>query len=222
MARRIVELSDIYPYHLCARSNNKDWFELPLNFVFNIYCTILKKTIKAYGIQCHSFVLMANHFHMLASTPKGNMSAAMRYFMTESSRALARGSGRINHVYGARYHWTIIRSPEHYAHAYKYIFRNPIEAGIASKAEDYQWSTLNNFHPKFLHLTSPNQNGFDEYLPTDRQVLLRWLNQSEGSDYTDQVKKALRRHEFSFSQNKNTGKRESHLNKLHPKNTPGT
>lgn len=218
MARKIVELSNIFPYHLCARSNNKDWFDLPMNQVFEIYVDVLERTINLYKIKCHSFVLMSNHFHMLASTPDENLSSAMRYFMSESSRAIARASRRINHVYGSRYHWTIIRSSEHYAHAFKYIYRNPVEAKISFKVEEYQWSSFYNFNSKLKSLINNNENGYDEYLPNDLNEMIDWLNHNDDPEYINNIKKALRKHEFSFSQNNQTGKCPNYLDKLNPLN----
>ena len=222
MPRKKVELSDTFPYHVCARSNNKEWFELPLARVFGIYANVIEKTIDKYCIELHSFVLMANHFHMLVSTPMGNLSRAMRYFMTESSRAIARCSDRINRIYGSRYHWTIIRDSQHFAHAFRYVYKNPVTAGIVDRAEQYDWSTLNQGHCKFQKMITSVRNGLDEYIPNERNDLLIWLNKADNDEYIEMVKKALKKHEFRFGLDPNTGKRPLYFDKLHPKNTPGT
>lgn len=222
MPRKLVELSDYYPYHIVARCNNKDWYCLPLETVFAIYIDVLKRTIKNYEIQLHAFVLMSNHFHMINSTPKANLSSAMRYFMTESSRSIARQANRINRIYGKRYHWTIIKSPEHYAHTFKYIYQNPIRAQICQKVEQYKWSALNTQNQIMNTLITDVNNEFSAFIPISINQKIQWLNECEGAFYIESVRKALRHHEFKFSCDKSNGKRLRFDDALHTKNTPGT
>ncbi len=222
MPRRIVELSDHFPYHICARTNNRDWFEIPLSTVFCICANVLRKTVQRYEIEVHLFLLMSNHYHMLVSTPQSNISKSMRYFMTETSRSVARSSNRINRIFGARYHWTIIRSSEHFAFAYKYICRNPVRANITERVESYNWSLLNSNHEQFRSIIKNNRQGFGEYIPGNYYEQVRWLNHEDGKEHELSVRKALKKHEFRFVQNQNTGKIPSYVDSLPPKNTPGT
>jgi len=177
---------------------NKEWFALPLEYVYGLYANVLETTIKKYQIQCQGFVLMSNHFHMLVSTPKANLSQAMRYFMTESSRGIAKACKRINGIYGSRYHWTRIRESQHYAHAYLYLYRNPVKAKIVEKVEAYRFHTLHPWHRKFRSLILADSHGFDEHIPKIREEQLDWLNQEEDEAYSDHVRRALRKTEFSF------------------------
>lgn len=202
MPRKLVETSDFYPYHIFARSNNKDWFALNLDTVFSIYCEVLNKTIKNYNFEVHSFVLMSNHFHMMMSTPDANVSEGMRYFMTETSRKIARESKRINRIYGARYGSCIIKSSEHYYYAYKYVYRNPVEAKLCMKVENYKWSTI---HSRQINL-SKNKNGFDEYIAVDKDTYLYWLNEKFEESLSRGVKRALSKKEFKFTKDQKTGK----------------
>lgn len=217
MPRHPTILSDIFPYHICARSNNRDWFELPLRYVFGIYTNVLDKTIARYELQCHAFVLMSNHFHMIASTPRSNLDSCMRFFMTESSRAIARSSNRINHVYGSRYRKTVITSAEHYAHALLYVYRNPLKAKMVELAQDHPYSTINPFYRKMNRLIVPKHGGFEELIPTDEREKLEWINQVEDLAYSTQVRRALHKNTFAFGQDRTTGKRPAFLDKLHPK-----
>ncbi|MEZ4703954.1 MAG: transposase [Bdellovibrionota bacterium] len=217
MARKRVELSDIHPYHVCARSNNRTWFDIPLSQVFGIYANVMEKAIEKYEIECHGFVLMANHFHMLISTPKSNLSQAMRYFMTETSRAIARSSHRINRIYGQRYHWTIIKTAEHYAHVFYYIYRNPIRHRAVSRLNMYRWSTLHPHHRKFNTLIVPKNEEYDVYIPQDRKTLIQWLESIHDEKYENAIATSLTRHEFTFPQDRISGKRISYVDKLHPR-----
>ena len=202
MPRKPVETSSIFPYHIFARSNNKDWFSLDLEIIFFIYAEVLDKTTKRYGFLIHSFVLMSNHFHMMISTPEANISKGMRYFMTETSRKIARESKRINRIYGARYGSCIIKSSEHYAHAYKYVYRNPVEAKICSKAEEYPWSSLST---DTIPICS-GINGFETHLPSNINDLISWVNQIEEKLFTEAIRLALYKRVFKITRNRKNSK----------------
>ncbi len=221
MPRKPLERSDLYPYHICARSNNRDWFHAPAVKIYDLFADSFEKIILRYGLQFHAFVLMANHFHLLATSPFSNIDQGMRYLQTETSRGIARLTGRINKIYGSRYHWTIIKDPKHYAHALKYIYLNPVKPGIVIQAEQYEWSTLNPQHEKFQKIITKNTNGFEEHIPNERQALLDWINQAQDEQYTVAVNKALRRHDFKFPRGK-SGFQENYDYALLRKNTTGT
>src|SRR5687767_14154985 len=103
MARKCVILQNEHPYHVRARSNNREWFYLPLEHCWSIYSRYIKETSQKYGFATHNFVLMKNHFHWNVSTPSCNLSEGMQYFMSRTSIAIARSAGRINRIYGSRY-----------------------------------------------------------------------------------------------------------------------
>ena len=123
------------PYHIAARSNNRDWFALPLEDVWFIMSRFLYLLHHAYGVEIYAFVLMDNHFHLLARFPLGNLVQAMQYFMRETSRCIAHESRRINHVYGGRYFRCEIGNFHYFTHTYKYIYRNPVEAKLCALVE---------------------------------------------------------------------------------------
>ena len=200
MGRKLLERSNIFPYHVYARSNNKDWFSAPLSNIYDIFISEFETIAMRYRFQIHAFVLMSNHFHLVLSTPFANLDSGMQHLMTQSSKGIARSCNRINKIYGARYRWTIIREPMHYAYAMKYVYRNPVQSNIVEKAEDYLWSTLNKKHHKFPGL-APNTNGFNEFIPQDRQGLLYWINNDFDKEQEEAIRKALNKAEFKFSRN---------------------
>jgi len=194
-AKFIVDPSS--PYHLAARSNNRDWFSVPLDRVWTIYSDYLWFIRFAYRIRVHAFVLMNNHFHLIASFPEGNLSDSMNYFMRETSRVIAFESRRINHVYGARIFRSRLSSFHYFQHAYKYVYRNPVEAGLCERVEDYRFSTLNGLLG-LSHLLIPIEG--DALLFDSHQfgVHLEWLNTSPSAESRDDVRKALMKPSFTL------------------------
>ncbi|AHZ84450.1 hypothetical protein EP01_05810 [Bdellovibrio bacteriovorus] len=149
----------------------------------------------AYGIEILSFVLMDNHFHMIVRDPQQNLGEAMNYFMKETSRHMSTKAGIINQIYGSRYHKTLISNPLHYLHAYKYVYRNPVEAGLCSKVQDYPHSTLS-ISLGMHRLNFPIYP--DNTLFESPDSILSWLNAAPDPRDKEIVQKALRKSEFKI------------------------
>ncbi|OQW54629.1 MAG: hypothetical protein A4S09_05590 [Proteobacteria bacterium SG_bin7] len=149
----------------------------------------------AYKVKIHAFVLMSNHFHLLISTPEGNLSNAMLWFMRESSRTIIKNSGRINQTYGSRYKGTLITSSQYYLNVYKYVYRNPVTAGICDRVEEYQYSTLSGLIglcPLLIPVTE------DTLLFDDVIKQLNWLNSQPKDGQLEETKRGLRKGVFSL------------------------
>ena len=138
MPRRTLILNSECPYHVTNRSNNKEWFYIPLNEVWMIF-TRSAESFQYYvcSDQIHSFVLMSNSFHLLISTPHSNLDLFMRHCQTEISRKIQKRASRINHVFGSRYKWSLLWNPAAFAYAYKYVTQNAVKAGLIKKVEYY-------------------------------------------------------------------------------------
>lgn len=187
-------------YHLYSRCNNKDWFSLPMDQVYGIISGHLNLVSGRYGVLVHALVLMANHFHLLVSTPKMNLDDFMRDLVSKTSRSIGRASRRINHVFGGRYRWTILYDAYAVAYVYKYIIRNPVRADISRRAEDYPYSSLTNLinGDNHLSIVEPYSNLWS-LVPPPLDERLVWLNEPTPKEAEKLIENALRRFEFSFS-----------------------
>ncbi len=123
----------------------------------------------------------------------------MNYFLREVSKEIGRVSGRINRIFGARYHWSLITYGIYYSHAYKYVFRNPVEAGLSSRVEEYPFSTVRN-ELQFAATEMPTQPqaDFETFLPQSLEKRLAWLNHPYRNVQTLLIERGLRRSEFQF------------------------
>lgn len=200
-------LQSEFPYSICAKCINSEWFKIPIPEVWDIMCHQLYFMHHGFETRIHGFVLMSNHFHLLVSTPQANISQAMAYFMRESSRAITRTAGRINQTYGGRYFRCIVSSHHYFLNAYKYFYRNPVEAGLSQKVEDYPFSTLHGLIGKSkLHIPIAE----DLTYFSDPQGTLNWLNTPVPKEDWESVRKALRNREFHLAKDPFTRK-PSHL-----------
>ncbi len=201
MPRKPLLITDSHPYHVTNRSNNKEWFYIPIEESWEVFTDVLSRCCEMYQAEIHTFVLMSNHYHLILSTPKRNLSKIIRYFQTEVCREIQRRSGRINHVFGGRYKWSALTSASAIAYGYKYVLRNPVVAGVCGKVEDYPFSTLWNKNKySFGHI--PLVEGITlhwKLLPKSESERLNWLNRPTPKECEQILSKALRRFEFGFS-----------------------
>lgn len=195
MPRKKIYRTDEYPYHVSARCNNREWFAIPMPVVWNVFSDYLYFINHAYKIEIQSFVLMSNHFHMLVQTPEANLDQAMNYFLREISRRLGEESGRINHIFGGPYHWTLIKNSIYYQHAYKYIYRNPVHAGICKRVEEYPFSSLRGLLG-MDRLVMPVYDNLNLIQDPGRQ--LSWLNRDYSEENRLAIKAALYHSEFTL------------------------
>jgi len=200
MARKPLLLQSEFPYHVTARSNNREWFYLPSPLIWDICGYLFNLVKKMYEADILEFVLMSNHFHLLIQTPKENLDRIMNYFMREFSKAVGTKSGRTNHIFGGRYKGSLIQEPLYFAHVYKYIFRNPIEAGIIQRVEDFSFSTLKRewnkplrfeVKPILLHPLSEN-------IPKKLSERLEWMNTKYTHEQYELIRRSIKKTIFHF------------------------
>jgi putative transposase len=192
--RKTLFRTSEYPYHLYARSNNKEWFDLDMSTCWDIFLRHLAKTREKYFIQIHAFTLMNNHFHWLASTPEENLDEAMRYFMTLTSSEIAKMTGRINHVYGGRYKWSLITNPVHYANVYRYVYQNPLRAGICKSIVDYKFCSYTDNRLKVDPI-----EGFSEHLPISKLESDIWIDSLISEEGIKLIRQAVKKTTFKYS-----------------------
>lgn len=200
MPKKLFLPQSDYYYHVSARCINKEWFRIPIQNVWSIFSDYLFFINKNYNVEIYSFVLMDNHFHLMIRTPQANLDKAMNYFMRETSRHITFSCSRINQTFGGPYHWSLIKKPIYFLHAYKYVYRNPVEAGLVSQVEDYKYSTL---HSKLGQSHSIIPVVEDTTLFSGVEATLAWLNKSYlDQDMRGDIRKALKRKTFTFGLNK--------------------
>jgi putative transposase len=203
MPRKHLIRTSEFPYHITNRSNNREFFYLDLERLWPIFIENLACLQEQFKIEIHCFVLMSNHYHLILSTPLGNLGEAMKYLHREVAREANRISGRINHFFGGRYKWSVIGREDYYWNATKYIFRNPVRAGITGSVFDYSFSSLNRDANKF---------NMCDWFRADRPSIeldAGWLEEPFLKEQEEGLKKALRRREFKLPADKSG--RELHL-----------
>lgn len=201
MPRKRLIRNDFFPYHIYGRSNNREWFTVPKQDIWDICMHEFRTVSDRYQACIHSFTLMSNHFHLLISTPLSNIDAIMNYWMREVSRKIAKSANRINRIFGGRYKWSLIQTDIYYSHVYRYVYQNPIAARICERVADYPFST-------FYHLYYDTRLPFclkdieyvsrNECIPMNMEKRHAWLNQAFSDKEHELIRRGLRRSVFDI------------------------
>lgn len=184
MPRKKLIRTREHVYHITTRSNSKEWFYLPNVEVWRICLETLKRGYKEFKVEIHAFVLMSNHYHMMVRTPECDIDKFMHFFNKTMSNRINQSTGRINHVFGGTYKWSIVETERYYRNALKYLYQNPLRAELSECAESYPYSTL-----------KKNRLGFPIHCYI-KNLDMDWINQLYSEDDQERIRKGFKRKIF--------------------------
>lgn len=191
--------SSDFPYHVTARTNDREPFPCTLSEAWLIYSQALWFYSRACNVKVLAFLLMKNHFHLLLKTPNSNLSTFMKLFMKRTSDDIRGINQCLNHLYGNRYYPSLIKDELHYRMVLKYIFQNPLRAGLCENVLDYPFSSLRGLLGQ-QHCLIPM---LDELGIADHpQNTLSWLNDKLPTEKAKQISQGLRVQTFKPGGNK--------------------
>jgi len=144
MARPLrIEFPGAY-YHVTCRGNERRRIFLDrVDYV--MFLDKLALSLDIYHVLLHAYICMRNHFHMLLSTPEGNLSEFMRHFNISYTAAFNRRHRRVGHLYQGRYKAYLIEADSYLLAVSRYIHLNPVSAGLVERPEDWVWSSFRGY-----------------------------------------------------------------------------
>ena len=129
------------PHHVIQRGNNRQAiFTTVVDYQHLL--GLLEENAKRFEVDIHAYVLMTNHFHLLA-TPQNDKGLPL--LMQAVGRSYVRYfndlKGRSGSLWEGRYRSTLIESDRYLLSCMAYIDLNPVRAGMVPEALDYAWSS---------------------------------------------------------------------------------
>jgi putative transposase len=199
MARKLLYRSAVLPYHVTARSNNREHFPISLDLMWNFLGTECLTARLKFGVQFHAVVLMPNHFHMLLTVPESDLGVIMNGVMSNLTKTVNRSAGKSGHAFGGPYKPSLINNSRYYGHAFKYVYRNPVRAKLCGSVEQYPFSTLNGLlgNSRLLFPISHPRPELSLCLPAVEPIdLLEWLNTPFSKESENLIQAGLRKRVF--------------------------
>ena len=129
-----------YPHHIRHRGVRKDAvFHEASDFL--VYLRTLKEGCKDHGVRIRAYALMTNHVHLVAIPDREtSLSRALHLAHTEYSAYFNSKYGFVGHLWQSR-PGIFLMDDRHMWNCIRYVERNPVQAGMVRRAEDYPWSS---------------------------------------------------------------------------------
>ncbi len=137
-------------HHVINRGNNRQAIVRD-NRDRERFLETLRVSVKTYAIRLHAFVLMANHFHLLLESPRGNTSEFMRRFNIAYTAQFNRRHKRTGHLYQGRFKSVLVDRDEYLSVLSRYVHLNPVRTKAWRKKDPkeqagyvlgYPWGSL--------------------------------------------------------------------------------
>ena len=142
-------------YHVIARGNER-------KAVFRDdrdrqeYLDRLIRCRERFGLKLLAYCLMGNHLHLAVERGSTSLSRVMLALQSSYTQWFNRRHGRVGHLFQGRYKAFLVERDRYLLALVRYIHRNPLGAGLASRTQDYAWSSDRYYRlsksPKWLYV----------------------------------------------------------------------
>jgi len=107
-----------------------------------------------YEVDVHAYVLMPNHFHLLARTPKANLSRWMHWLIGAYSVSFNRRHRKSGHLFQGRYKSFLVEGGNYLLGLSRYLHLNPVRGRVIGaggpkerrkRLRAYRWSSYRGY-----------------------------------------------------------------------------
>jgi len=127
-------------YHVMNRGADRRAV-FPNNLHRRLFLDLLGEIRDTFGVQCHAYCLMGNHYHLLLYTPRANLGRAIRHLDGVYTQRHNRRTESDGPLFRGRYKAILVDEDNYLLQVCRYVHRNPLEAGIVKDLIDYPWSS---------------------------------------------------------------------------------
>ncbi|HEX2545518.1 MAG TPA: transposase [Ramlibacter sp.] len=130
-----------YAHHIIQRGNNRQAI-FSETADYELLLALIDEHARKQQVAVHGYVLMSNHFHLLATPeteegiPQMMQSVGRRYVRNYNMRQARTGT-----LWEGRYKSTLIQAERHLLACMAYMDLNPVRAGMVADPADYRWSS---------------------------------------------------------------------------------
>lgn len=130
-----------YPHHIIQRGNNRQAI-FGGQADYELLLGLIDEHARKQHVAVHAYVLMSNHFHLLATPeteegiPQMMQAIGRRYVRNYNLRHQRSGT-----LWEGRYKSTLIQAERYLLACMVYMDLNPVRAGMVPDPADYTWSS---------------------------------------------------------------------------------
>src|SRR5258706_3344192 len=112
-------------------------------------CELILSTIETHKVRSDFFlfgyVVLPTHVHLLFSPQSRNLIQIMRDLKIKTGYTITQRRNVAGPIWQKPYFVTIIRQVRNFWQKLEYIHRNPVEAGLARRPEEWRWSSYRHY-----------------------------------------------------------------------------
>ena len=128
-------------HHVIQRGNNRQPVFLD-DTDRRIFLSLLEAHARDRGLAIHAYVLMDNHFHLLATPETADaLPQTMQGVGRRDVRYFNDRHGRTGTLWEGRYRSTSVQTERYLLACMVYIDLNPVRAGVVGQPADFPWSS---------------------------------------------------------------------------------
>ena len=134
-----------FPHHVIQRGNNRQpTFHHTGDY--QTFLALLHEYAEQEQVDIHAYVLMGNHFHLLA-TPQveQGLSRMMQAVGRRYVQTFNRIHQRTGTLWEGRFKATVVQTERYLLACMVYVDLNPVRAGLVAQPGDYRWSSFGHY-----------------------------------------------------------------------------
>jgi len=140
MPRRARRIAESGIYHVMMRGVNRDAIFLEEEDG-DRFLHALDQTRKLSGCRVLAYCLMPNHVHLVLRIADEPIGAVIKRLGVRYAGWFNRKYGRVGHLFQDRFRSEPVEDDAYFVSVIRYVWDNPVEAGLAPSAEKYRWSS---------------------------------------------------------------------------------
>jgi putative transposase len=130
-----------YPHHVIQRGNNRQSIFMDAQD-YEVFLRQLTEQALKHGVAVHAYVLMENHFHLLATPDTAlGLPQMMQHVGRSYAQYFNRRHGRTGTLWEGRYRSAVLEAEAYLLPCMVFLDLNAIRSGVVLQASDYQWSS---------------------------------------------------------------------------------
>jgi len=126
-------------YHVTARGVDRCAIFLDEDD-YSFFIRLFRNVREREFFDVDAYCLMPNHFHAIIEAELERLSRGMHRLIGIYAQRFNERYDRVGHLVQDRFHARVIRDDEHFATACRYVWDNPVRAGLCAEAHQWPWS----------------------------------------------------------------------------------
>jgi putative transposase len=123
-----------------ARGNGKMHIFLD-DLDYEWFVHFLGDAVEQFELECWSYCLMPNHYHVTLRTNEATLSDPIRNLNSRYAQWWNHRHDRVGHVFQGRFKEQIVQRQDYLLALCRYIAMNPVRAALVSRPEEWKWSS---------------------------------------------------------------------------------